>query len=68
MNRLSPLLFFSICSVIDFVWGFVKWHLVGAGFVAIIGGLPSKFTRLIFCGSITLPHLHVVFREAKTFS
>jgi hypothetical protein len=46
MNRLSPLPFFSICAVIDFVWGCVKWHSVAAGFVAIVGGLP--LTALLY--------------------
>jgi len=40
MNRLGPLRFFSICAVIDFVWGCIKWHSVPAGLVAIVGGLP----------------------------
>jgi len=40
MNRLGALLFFSICAVIDFVWGCIKWHSVAAGVVAIIDGLP----------------------------
>jgi len=40
MNRLSPLLFFSICAVIDFVWGSIKCHSVTAGIVAIVCGLP----------------------------
>jgi hypothetical protein len=46
MNRPSPLLFFSICAVIDFVWGCIKWHSVVAGFVSIVGGLP--LTVLLF--------------------
>jgi len=41
MNRLSPLLFFSVCAFIDFVWGCVKWHSVAAGLAAIVGGFPS---------------------------
>jgi hypothetical protein len=40
MNRLSPLLFFSVRAVIDFVWGCFKWHSVAAGLLAIVGGLP----------------------------
>lgn len=39
-NRLTPLLFFSIGAVFDFVWGCIKWHLVAVGLVAIVGGLP----------------------------
>jgi len=46
MNRLSPLLFFSICAVIDFAWGSIKWHSVAAGLVAIVGGLP--LTALLY--------------------
>jgi hypothetical protein len=41
MNRLSALAFFSICAVVDFVWGCMKWHSVAAGLVAIVGGVPS---------------------------
>lgn len=40
MKRLSPLLFFSICATVDFVWGRIKWHSVAAGLVAIVCGLP----------------------------
>lgn len=40
MKRLSPLLFFSICAVFDFVWGSIKWHSITAGVWAIVGGLP----------------------------
>ena len=40
MDRLSPLLFFSICAVCDFVLGWIKWHSVAAGIGAIVGGLP----------------------------
>jgi len=39
-RRLNPLLFFLICAVIDFVWGSIKWHSVGGGLGAIVGGLP----------------------------
>jgi hypothetical protein len=49
MNRLSPLFFFSICAVIDFVWGCIKWHSVAAGHVAIVGGLPmTAFLYFVF--------------------
>jgi hypothetical protein len=51
MNRLSPLVFFSICAVIDFVWGYIKWHSVAAGLVAIVGGLPlTAFLYFVFQG------------------
>jgi hypothetical protein len=56
MNRLSPLLFFSICAVIDFVWGCIKWHSVAAGLVAIVGGLPL---------TVVLYFLFSVFRKGK---
>jgi len=46
MNRLSPLGFFSICAVVDFVFGYMKWHSVIAGIVAIPCGLP--LTALLF--------------------
>jgi hypothetical protein len=36
MNRRTPLAFFSICAVVDFVFGLVKWHSVVAGIVAIV--------------------------------
>jgi hypothetical protein len=48
MNRPTPLAFFSICAVVDFVFGLVKWHSVIAGIVAIICGLP--LTGLLFLG------------------
>jgi hypothetical protein len=40
MNPRSPLIFFSICAVVDFVFGYAKWHTVLSGVGAIIGGLP----------------------------
>ncbi len=40
MNRLSPMVFFAICAVFDFVWGCIKWHSAVAGLVAIVAGLP----------------------------
>ena len=46
MNRASPLVFFSICAVVDFAFGYVKWHTLGAGVVAIFCGLP--LTALLF--------------------
>jgi hypothetical protein len=48
MNRSSPLVFFSICAVVDFVFGYVKWHTLGSGVVAIFCGLP--LTALLFLG------------------
>ena len=44
MNR--PLIFFSICAVVDFMFGCVKWHSVLAGVGAIVGGLP--LTAVLF--------------------
>ena len=47
MNRPTPLTFFSICAVVDFVFGLVKFHsVVGGGIVAIVCGLP--LTGLLF--------------------
>jgi len=49
MNRPTPLLFFSICAVVDFVFGCIKWHSVIAGVGAIVGGLPlTAFLFLVF--------------------
>ncbi len=48
MNRPTLLAFFSICAVVDFVFGLVKWHSVVAGIVAIVCGLP--LTGLLFLG------------------
>jgi hypothetical protein len=46
MNRPSPLLFFSICAVVDFAIGCIKWHSFIAGVVGIVCGLP--LTALLF--------------------
>ena len=46
MKRPTTLVFFSICAVVDFAWGCIKWHSVVAGVVAIICGLP--LTLLLF--------------------
>jgi len=48
MNRPTPLVFFSICAVVDFVFGYMNWHSVIAGIVAIVCGLP--LTGLLFLG------------------
>lgn len=48
MNRPSPLIFFSICAAVDFAFGYVKWHTVGSGFVAVVCGLP--LSALLFLG------------------
>ena len=46
MNRPTPLVFFSICAVVDFAFGWIKWHSLVAGVVAIVCGLP--LTALLF--------------------
>jgi len=46
MNRPAPLVFFSICAVVDFVFGIVKWRSIVAGIVAVVCGLP--LTVLLF--------------------
>jgi hypothetical protein len=46
MKRLTALVFFSICAVVDFALGCIKWHSVVAGVVAIVCGLP--LTLLLF--------------------
>jgi hypothetical protein len=48
MNRPSPLVFFSICAVVDFAFGYIRWHTVWGGVGAIVGGLP--LTALLFLG------------------
>src|SRR5690349_4627749 len=48
--RPTSLAFFSICAVVDFVFGFVKWQSAVAGIVAIVCGLP--LTGLLFLGSV----------------
>src|SRR5580700_6354359 len=46
MKRPTTLVFFSICAVVDFVFGCIKWHSVVAGVVSIVCGLP--LTLLLF--------------------
>jgi hypothetical protein len=46
MTRPTALVFFSICAVVDFVFGCIKWHSVLSGVGAIVGGLP--LTALLF--------------------
>jgi len=46
MKNGGALVFFSICAVIDFVFGAVKWHSVVYGILAIVFGLPM--TALLF--------------------
>jgi hypothetical protein len=46
MKRPTALVFFSICAVVDFAIGCIKWHSVVAGVVAIVCGLP--LTVLLF--------------------
>jgi hypothetical protein len=49
MNRPTPLRFFSICALVDFVFGCIKWHSVIAGVGAIVGGLPlTAFLFFLF--------------------
>jgi hypothetical protein len=48
MNSPSPVFFFSICAVVDFAFGYFKWHGVGAGLVSIVCGLP--LTAFLFLG------------------
>jgi hypothetical protein len=48
-GRPSALVFSSICAVVDFVFGYIKWHsvlAVLAGVGAMVGGLP--LTALLF--------------------
>ena len=46
MRRPTPLAFFLICGVVDFVFGCIKWHSVLSGVGAVVGGLP--LTALLF--------------------
>jgi hypothetical protein len=46
MNPRTSLVFFSICGVVDFVFGLVKFHSVVGGIVAIVCGL--RLTGLLF--------------------
>jgi hypothetical protein len=48
IKRPTALVFFSICALVDFAIGCIKWHSVVAGFVAIVCGLP--LTGLLFLG------------------
>jgi hypothetical protein len=48
MKHPSALAFFSICALVDFAFGCIKWHSVVAGVVAIVCGLP--LTALLFLG------------------
>jgi hypothetical protein len=40
MNRPTPIVFFSLCAVVDFFFGLIKWHSVFSGVIAIVCGLP----------------------------
>ena len=46
MKRPTALVFFSICAVVDFALGCIKWYSAVAGVVAIVCGLP--LTLLFF--------------------
>jgi hypothetical protein len=48
MKRPTTLVFFSICAVVDFALGCIKWHSVLAGVIGIVCGLP--LTALLFLG------------------
>jgi hypothetical protein len=36
MRRPTPLAFFSICALVDFVFGWIKWHSVLSGVGAVL--------------------------------
>jgi hypothetical protein len=55
----------SICAVIDFVWGCIKWHSVAAGLVAIVGGLPLAAVLYFLFGAFRRRFLFSVFRKGK---
>jgi hypothetical protein len=46
MKHSNAPIFFLICAMVDFVFGWIKWHSVVAGVVAIVCGLP--LTALLF--------------------
>ena len=46
MRHPTALAFFSLCAVVDFVFGCIKWHSVLLGVGAVVGGLP--LTALLF--------------------
>jgi hypothetical protein len=49
MKHPTALVFYSICAVVDFAFGCIKWHSVVAGVVAIFCGLPlTAFLFLVF--------------------
>jgi len=51
MERPNPLVFFSICAVVDFAFGCIKGHSVGSGVLAIVFGLPLTALLFLFMGS-----------------
>jgi hypothetical protein len=53
MSRPTPLVFFSICSVVDFVFGCMRWHSVYAGLGAILGGLPLTAVLFFVFGALS---------------
>jgi hypothetical protein len=49
MKRHGTLIFFAICAVIDFVFGWMRAHSVSAGIIRIVVGLPfNAVLMLIF--------------------
>jgi len=40
MKSHPALPFFALCAVVDFVFGYTKWHSGAAGVVGIVLGLP----------------------------
>ena len=48
MKRPTALVFFSICALVDFAFGCIRWHSFVAGVVAMVCGLP--LTALLFLG------------------
>jgi hypothetical protein len=46
MKRPTPLVFFSICAVVDFAFGCVRGRSIASGVLAIVFGLP--LTALLY--------------------
>ena len=61
MNRPTPLAFFSIGAVVDFVFGLVKWHSVVAGIVALVIVARDDFSN---ADGLRLPHIRAWFDKA----
>jgi len=46
MKSHPALAFYSLCAVVDFAFGYIKWHSGAAGVVGIVVSLP--FNAVLF--------------------